>query len=79
MGFSLVYGGSNAVIWWERKPDFPYIGGIVPIVLSWVISPLLACLISLFLYLVVRTLVLRRRSSTKIAYWVSDMAAWLPG
>jgi sodium-dependent phosphate transporter len=71
VGFSLVYGGADAVIWWERKADFPYVGGMVPIVLSWVISPVLACLMAFLLFVITRFLVLRRKNSTKIAYWVS--------
>lgn len=69
IGFSFVYGGHSAVLWWERKPDFPYIGGIVPVVASWFISPLLAALVSFILFFLVRTLVLRREHSLKISYW----------
>lgn len=46
------------------------VGGIVPIVISWFLSPLMAALITLVLFLVVRTLVLRRANSTKIAFYV---------
>eukprot|EP00878_Enallax_costatus_P011868 GHUV01012391.1.p1 GENE.GHUV01012391.1~~GHUV01012391.1.p1 ORF type:complete len:555 (+),score=131.20 GHUV01012391.1:828-2492(+) len=70
IGFALVYGGGNAVVWYEPKPDFPYIGGITPIVISWFLSPLLAALVTLILFLIVRTFVLRRANSTKIAFWV---------
>jgi len=41
----------------------------VPILLSWVISPLLAALVAGLLFLVVRTLVLRRKNSTAMSYW----------
>jgi phosphate/sulfate permease len=58
------------VVWYEPKADFPYVGGIVPIVISWFLSPLLAALITLVLFLAVRTLVLRRANSTKIAFYV---------
>jgi phosphate/sulfate permease len=45
-------------------------GGIGPIVASWFISPLLAALITLFFFLVIRSLVLRRPNSTKLAFWM---------
>jgi phosphate/sulfate permease len=46
------------------------VGGIVPIVVSWFLSPLLAALITLVLFTIIRTAVLRRANSTKIAFWV---------
>ncbi|GBF99738.1 sodium phosphate symporter [Raphidocelis subcapitata] len=69
IGFSLVYGGGKAVNWYGRTASFPYISGIVPVVLSWVISPVLAGLVGAILFVIVRTLVLRRKNSTAISYW----------
>jgi sodium-dependent phosphate transporter len=65
-----VFGGSDAVVWFEPSNEFPFVKGFVPIVISWFLSPLLAALITLFLFLIVRTLVLRRANSTKVAFWV---------
>jgi phosphate/sulfate permease len=70
IGFSLVFGGGDAVVWYAPAKEFPYIAGIVPVVISWFLSPLLAALITLVLFLLIRTLVLRRANSTKIAFWV---------
>jgi sodium-dependent phosphate transporter len=121
MGFALVFGGAKSVVWAERQKDFPFVGGIVPIVIScerervgavevqgtlcstclhasWparhththththtcpctpnarshtrtrtgFLSPLLAALVTLVLFLLIRTFVLRRVHSTKIAFW----------
>jgi sodium-dependent phosphate transporter len=70
MGFALVFGGADAVVWYEPSPDFPFMKGIGPIVMSWFLSPLLAAIVTLVLFLIIRTLVLRRANSTKIAFWV---------
>ena len=70
VGFALVFGGGNAVTWYSRTNKFPYIGGMVPVFVSWFLSPLLAALITLVLFLIIRTLVLRRANSTKVAFWV---------
>eukprot|EP00775_Hariotina_reticulata_P003090 gene3090-3369_t len=70
IGFALAFGGGSAVTWYERKADFPYVGGIVPIVISWFLSPVAAALVCLILFLIVRTAVLRRTNSTKIAFFV---------
>jgi sodium-dependent phosphate transporter len=44
--------------------------GIVPIVASWFISPLMAALFCLLFFVVLRFAVLRRVNSTSIAFWV---------
>lgn len=67
---SLVYGGGNAVVWYAPKKDFPYVDGIVPIVISWFLSPIAAAIVCFVIFLAVRTLVLRRQNSTKLAMWV---------
>lgn len=54
---------------YARTSSFPYISGIVPVVLSWVVSPVLAGLVSGILFIIIRTLVLRRKNSTAISYW----------
>ncbi|KAI8470032.1 MAG: phosphate transporter family-domain-containing protein [Monoraphidium minutum] len=83
MGFALVYGGSSAVNWYTRTSTFPYVGGVVPVVLSWVISPVLAGLVAAGLFLLIRTLVLRRRNSTAISYWALPafvlVTVWVAG
>ena len=40
MGFSLVYKGVEGVVWNKTIPDFPYVAGFVPIVISWISSPI---------------------------------------
>lgn len=42
--------------------------GMVPVIVSWFISPCLAALVTLVMFLIVRTAVLRRQNSTKLAY-----------
>lgn len=43
---------------------------MIPIILSWFISPLLAALITLIMFVIVRTAVLRRANSTKLAFYL---------
>jgi sodium-dependent phosphate transporter len=65
-----VFGGAGGVVWYEPTKDFPYVTGIIPVIVSWFLSPLLAALITLVLFLLIRTFVLRRDNSTKVAFWV---------
>jgi sodium-dependent phosphate transporter len=76
-GFALAFGGGKAVSWYEPRPDFPYVRGIVPIVISWFLSPLLAALITLVFFLLIRTFVLRRQNSTKIAFYVLPLLIFI--
>ena len=71
VGFSLVFAGGKGVNWNKKTSTFPYVSGFVPVVLSWFISPVAAALVSGIIFLLIRTLVLRRQNSTKIAIWVS--------
>jgi phosphate/sulfate permease len=70
IGFALVFGGRDGVVWYAPANYFPFIAGIVPVIISWFLSPLLAGLITLIIFLLIRTFVLRRAQSTKIAFWV---------
>lgn len=40
------------------------------IIISWFLSPIAAALVCLIIFLLIRTLVLRRPNSTKVAFWV---------
>ncbi len=54
MGFSLVYKGVDGVVWIKSIPDFPYVAGFVPIVISWVSSPIISGAISAGIYSSIR-------------------------
>jgi DNA-directed RNA polymerase II subunit RPB2 len=54
MGFSLVYKGVDGVVWLRSIPDFPYVAGFVPIVISWISSPIITAIISASIYSIVR-------------------------
>ncbi|KAG2452635.1 hypothetical protein HYH02_002869 [Chlamydomonas schloesseri] len=71
MGFSLVYGGSSAVNWATPDPTaFPPYNGVVPIVASWFVSPLLTGAASAGLFALLRRLVLRRHDAAGWALWI---------
>ncbi|EFJ45522.1 hypothetical protein VOLCADRAFT_105976 [Volvox carteri f. nagariensis] len=69
LGFAFVYGGSSAVTWLEPQDTFPYMGGLVPIILAWFTSPLMSGLASVVLFVIVRAAVLRRVRSLELAIW----------
>ncbi|GIL67093.1 hypothetical protein Vafri_20536 [Volvox africanus] len=69
LGFAFVYGGPDAVLWLEPQDSFPYMNGLVPIVLAWFTSPLISGLAAAFLFLLVRSAILRRAMSLELAIW----------
>ena len=75
IGFSLVYKGGSAVQWATPDPKaFPPVKGVVPIILSWFVSPVLTGSASALIFWLVRTTVLRRKNSRTLAYWVLPVA-----
>jgi sodium-dependent phosphate transporter len=69
MGFSLVYKGAEGVIWTKPISEFPYTSGFVPIVVSWITSPLISGVISAIFYLSLKYLVLKpNRSAERVVY-----------
>lgn len=64
VGMTIAIRGGDAVVWYRHAPEaFPYIKGMVPVLLSWFVSPILAFIATSILFLGVRTLVLRRKNS----------------
>jgi len=70
IGMSVTIYGFDAVVWSKQQDDFPYIGGFVPVVLAWVVSPVAAGICVLILYGLLRTFVLRAKRSFDIACMV---------
>lgn len=67
IGFSFVYAGAGAINWAKRKDEFPFIDGVVPIVASWFISPVLTGAIAAAIYSSIRKLVLLPSDSERRA------------
>ena len=69
MGFALVYGGWNGVLWNQEIGNFPYTKGFLPIVLSWFFSPIIGGILSSIIFALNRVCVLRRKNSAYLAIW----------
>nr|AQM55173.1 sodium/phosphate symporter PTB [Coleochaete nitellarum] len=77
IGFALAYDGRDAVNWSRRdKGAVPPVKGVVPIIVSWFISPVLTGLASALIFLICRTLVLRREKSWISVLWVLPAAVF---
>ena len=69
IGMTIALAGQNCVIWYKELDTFPFIGGVVGIVMSWFISPIFSGVLSSLIYLLIRTFVLRHEyNSLRIIY-----------
>jgi sodium-dependent phosphate transporter len=77
MGMALAAYGGKAVQWAPRKKEFPFVGGLVPIFMSWMISPVLAGVFVTLLFLPLRAIVLRSSNSFSRALYVLPLCVFL--
>lgn len=69
VGFALVYGGTDAVYWAKSKESFPFVSGVVPIIASWFVSPVLTGAAAALVYGLISLLVLRPANSVQRALY----------
>jgi sodium-dependent phosphate transporter len=69
IGFTLVWKGPDAILWSQPVDEFPYVKGVVPIVVSWFTSPIMSAFLSIVIYVSNRQLILRRQNSDKIVFY----------
>ena len=72
IGFAMTYKGAKGVNWMisdTSGTSFPPVKGVIPIVISWFISPILTGMASALIFLLSRTLVLRRQNSYQLSFY----------
>jgi solute carrier family 20 (sodium-dependent phosphate transporter) len=67
---SMVAAGPNSILWSKHQDTFPYVEGMVPILLSWFVSPIMAGTVSVILFGFVRTVVLRSKHAYERSFYV---------
>lgn len=68
IGTALVFRGPSAVIWISSGSGLAKLKGVVGVVLSWFISPVLSAFFALSLFFVVRTTVMRSKDPVRNGY-----------
>ena len=69
IGMTIAIKGPNCVIWYKSQENFPFIGGVLGMVMSWFISPLLSGMISSSTFILTRNLILRKKYEDKHIYY----------
>ena len=77
VGMALALYGGGAVTWFSRKKEFPFIGGLTPIVLSWIISPMISGFFVLISFGLLRLIVLRSPKSFDRSIFVFPVCTFL--
>lgn len=80
IGFAITYKGPQGVQWVVMDPtgaSFPPVKGVVPIVLSWFISPILTGMASALIFGLSRTLILRRPNSYQLSFYTIPVLVML--
>jgi solute carrier family 20 (sodium-dependent phosphate transporter) len=78
VGFALVWEGADGIKW-AKKDDtkFPPYAGVLPIILSWFVAPVLTAIGSMLIFGIIRFLVLRRENGLKLSYYVLPPAVFI--
>lgn len=76
VGMTTFLHGTDCVFWTKEKDDFPFIGGVLGIVISWFTAPLFSCIIGGLLFLAVRRFVLRSENSYERGYKLYPVIIW---
>ena len=69
VGASMIAAGADSVIWYSapKGGDNPFPGGVVSIVLAWIITPLIAALVAALLFVFTKVVVLNARNPFKMS------------
>jgi sodium-dependent phosphate transporter len=65
IGMTMVARGSSCVTWIAKSQQFPYVKGVVAIIISWLLSPIISGGFAAALFFTLRTFILRSQESYK--------------
>lgn len=71
VGIGLVYNGIDGVVWADIDDDKDFLSryiGILPIITSWIISPILSGIVGAFIYWFTRKFILRSQNSVEKSF-----------
>lgn len=69
IGYTLVWQGPRGILWIKSTDEFPFVKGLVPIIISWFTSPLLSAILSIIIFSLNKRFVLESKNSDNVAYY----------
>ncbi len=69
VGASMIAAGADSVVWYSAPAggDNPFPGGVVSIILAWIITPMIAALVAALLFVFTKVVVLNARNPFKMS------------
>ena len=69
VGASMIAAGADSVVWYKapKGGDNPFPGGVVSIILAWIITPMIAALVAALLFVFTKVVVLNARNPFKMS------------
>src|SRR6056300_1918832 len=65
IGMTMIARGSSCVVWYAKTSQFPYVKGVLAIIVSWLLSPIISGGFAAALFFTLRTFILRSQESYK--------------
>ena len=78
VGMSMVAAGADSVVWYSAPKDGnPFPGGVVSIVFSWIITPLMAAIVAALLFVFTKVVVLNARNPFKMSLFLFPLYVFI--
>ncbi|MEW5301023.1 MAG: hypothetical protein WDW36_003907 [Sanguina aurantia] len=77
LGMTMAYAGPSVVIFAKPIPTFPFFSGYLPILMSWVLSPVLCAGTSAVMFLAIRHFILRGQNSLERSFYYLPLLVFL--
>jgi phosphate/sulfate permease len=79
VGMSMIAAGADSVVWYSapKGGDNPFPGGVVSIVLAWIITPMMAALVAALLFVFTKVVVLNARNPFKMSLFLFPLYVFI--
>lgn len=79
IGMSMVAAGADSVVWYKapKGGDNPFPGGVVSIILAWIITPMIAALVAALLFVFTKVVVLNARNPFKMSLFLFPLYTFI--
>jgi len=79
VGMSMIAAGADSVVWYSapKGGGNPFPGGVVSIVLAWIITPMMAALVAALLFVFTKVVVLNARNPFKMSLFLFPLYVFI--
>lgn len=77
IGMAVALKGTGCVLWAEQQDTFPYTSGVMAIIISWFLSPILCGAVAMTLFSLLRQFVLRRSNALQLSFAIFPLVIFL--